>query len=82
MSDSAVTNKKGNLLKSLCARTCFKSSIPDILAIVQRTGALEATLATAAVQAQIAVDALSILPDTAYRQALMQLAAQLLNRRA
>jgi octaprenyl-diphosphate synthase len=54
----------------------------DILAIVQRTGALEATLATAAVQAQIAVDALSILPDTVYRQALMQLAAQLLNRRA
>jgi hypothetical protein len=39
-------------------------------------------MATAAVQAQIAVDALSILPDTVYRQALMQLAAQLLNRRA
>jgi hypothetical protein len=39
-------------------------------------------LASAAVQAQIAVDALSILPDTVYRQALMQLAAQLLNRRA
>jgi octaprenyl-diphosphate synthase len=58
------------------------SKMVDILAIVQRTGALEATLATAAVQAQIAVDALSILPDTAYRQALMQLAAQLLNRRA
>ena len=54
----------------------------DILAIVQRTCALEATLASAAVQAQIAVDALSILPDTVYRQALMQLAAQLLNRRA
>jgi octaprenyl-diphosphate synthase len=58
------------------------SKMVDILAIVQRTGALEATLATAAVQAQIAVDALSILPDTVYRQALMQLAAQLLNRRA
>ena len=35
-----------------------------------------------AVQAQIAVDALSILPDTVYRQALIQLAAQLLDRRA
>jgi len=58
------------------------SKMVDILAIVQRTGALEATLATAAVQAQIAVDALSILPDTVYRQALMQFAAQLLNRRA
>jgi hypothetical protein len=39
-------------------------------------------LASAAVQAQIAVDALSILPDTVYRQALIQLAAQLLDRRA
>jgi hypothetical protein len=39
-------------------------------------------LASAAVQAQIAVDSISILPDTVYRQALMQLAAQLLDRRA
>jgi octaprenyl-diphosphate synthase len=66
----------------LAIETGDTSKMADILDIVQRTGALEATLATAAVQAQIAVDALSILPDTVYRQALMQLAAQLLDRRA
>ena len=66
----------------LAIETGDSSKMADILAIVQRTGALEATLASAAAQAQIAVDALSILPDTVYRQALMQLAAQLLGRRA
>jgi octaprenyl-diphosphate synthase len=66
----------------LAIETGDTSKMADILDIVQRTGALEATLASAAVQAQIAVDALSILPDTVYRQALIQLAAQLLDRRA
>jgi octaprenyl-diphosphate synthase len=66
----------------LAIETGDASKMADILAIVQRTGALEATLASAAEQAQIAVDALSILPDSVYRQALMQLAAQLLVRRA
>ncbi len=54
----------------------------EIVAIVQRTGALEATRASAAAQAQIAVDALGVLPDTPYRQALLKLASQLLGRRA
>ena len=54
----------------------------EIVAIVQRTGALDATRASAAVQAQRAVDALSVLPDTPYREALLKLASQLLGRRA
>jgi octaprenyl-diphosphate synthase len=54
----------------------------DIVAIVQRTGALDATRASAAVEAQRAVDALSVLPDTPYREALLKLASQLLGRRA
>ena len=54
----------------------------EIVAIVQRTGALDATRATAAVQAQRAVNALSVLPDTPYREALLKLASQLLGRRA
>ncbi len=54
----------------------------EIVAIVQRTGALDATRASAAVEAQRAVDALSVLPDTPYREALLKLASQLLGRRA
>jgi octaprenyl-diphosphate synthase len=54
----------------------------EIVAIVQRTGALDATRASAAVQAQRAVDALNVLPDTPYREALLKLASQLLGRRA
>lgn len=54
----------------------------EIVAIVQRTGALDATRASAAVEAQRAVDALSVLPDTPYREALLNLASQLLGRRA
>ncbi len=54
----------------------------EIVAIVQRTGALDATRAAAAVEAQRAVDALSVLPDTPYREALLKLASQLLGRRA
>ena len=54
----------------------------EIVAIVQRTGALDATRASAAVEAQRAVDALSVLPDTPFREALLKLASQLLGRRA
>ena len=54
----------------------------EIVAIVQCTGALDATRASAAVEAQRAVDALSVLPDTPYREALLKLASQLLGRRA
>ena len=53
-----------------------------ILAIVQKTGALQITRQRAAQEAERAITALSVLPDNAYRQALTDLAAQLLQRRA
>lgn len=53
----------------------------QIIAIVQHTGALQATRQSAACEAQRALDALQGLPDNAYRQALEQLAAELLVRR-
>ncbi len=54
----------------------------QILAIVQQTGALDQTRSRAAQEAQRAIDALSLLPPSPYRDALHSLAAQLLDRRA
>ena len=58
-----------------------QSALADIVAIVKSTGALEATRAAAGAEAQRAIAALSDLPNTAYREALHDLAAQLLDRR-
>lgn len=55
--------------------------MPRIIAIVQQTGALEATRAAAAAEAQRALDALPALTQNPYNQALQQLASQLLQRR-
>ncbi len=55
--------------------------LPAILAIVKQTGALEATRAAAAAQAQEAIRALSALPSNKYTEGLLQLASQLLDRR-
>jgi octaprenyl-diphosphate synthase len=54
----------------------------EIIAIVQDTGALAATRTRAAQEAQRAIDALSALPASPYKEALHGLAAQLLERRA
>ena len=54
----------------------------QIIAIVQKTGALRATRDAAAAEAQRALNALHILPKNIYSQALEQLASQLLERRA
>ena len=56
-------------------------ALQQIVMIVRSTGALEATQAAAAAEAQRAMAALSALPPSPYREALHQLAAQLLNRR-
>ncbi len=53
-----------------------------IIEIVDKTGALTATRSAAAAEAQRALDALQILPQNAYSDALRQLASQLLDRRA
>ena len=54
----------------------------QIIEIVQKTGALTATRAAAAAEAQRALDALHTLPQNTYADALRQLASQLLDRRA
>ena len=54
----------------------------EIVAIVHDTGSLAVTRTRAAQEAQRAIDALSILPPSPYKEALHGLAAQLLERRA
>ena len=55
--------------------------LAPIVQIVRQTGAMQATRAAAGQEAQRAMSALSALPDNPYRQALMALAEQLLDRR-
>jgi octaprenyl-diphosphate synthase len=53
-----------------------------IVDIVRETGALEATRLAAAAEAQRAIDALRNFPSNSHTSGLLQLAAQLLERRA
>ncbi len=48
--------------------------LDEILLIVQQTGALEYTYEAAKAQSQAAIDALSVLPDSDYKSALIDLA--------
>ena len=57
-------------------------NMSQIIEIVQKTGALQATRDAAALEAQRAVDALAGLPVNPYRHALLELASQLLVRRS
>lgn len=54
----------------------------QIIAIVHQTGALRATRDAAALEAQRALNALRMLPQNIYSDALTQLASQLLERRS
>ncbi|PZQ73680.1 MAG: octaprenyl diphosphate synthase [Variovorax paradoxus] len=58
------------------------SRLPQLIAVVKETGALDATRAAAAAEAQRAIDALAMLPVNSFTEGLLQLAAQLLERRA
>lgn len=56
--------------------------LDEIIQIVRRTGALDATRAAASAEAERAIAALGILPKGPYQEALHDLAAQLLDRRS
>ena len=56
--------------------------LPRIIEVVRRTGALDRTRAAAADQAQLAVEAARALPTNEYSNSLIELAAQLLQRRS
>ena len=55
--------------------------LESIVAIVRGTGALDVTRAAAAAEAQTAIDCAMLLPRNPYAEGLVQLAAQLLQRR-
>jgi octaprenyl-diphosphate synthase len=55
-------------------------ALQTIAEIVRRTGAMQATRDAASEQAQLALAALTHLPDTPHKQAMAELAEQLLNR--
>ena len=57
-------------------------SLQTIASIVRKTGAMQATRQAASAQAQLALDALSVLPENNYKTALATLAEQLLQRQS
>ena len=57
-------------------------ALQTIADIVRRTGAMQATRDAASGQAQLALTALTHLPDSPYKQAMAELAEQLLSRQA
>ena len=67
---------------SLAVETSGLENMAEIITIMEKTGALEATRKVAASEAQRALDSLENLPQNNYSQVLHQLASQLLGRRA
>lgn len=80
-----IAMQRGSELERATIRQAIETGGTDqmvqIIAIVQKTGALEATRDAAAVEAGRALRALQTIPRNAYSDALTQLASQLLARR-
>jgi len=55
-------------------------ALADIVQIVRETGAMQATREAASAEAQLALNALKVLPESVYKQALEDVAGQLLAR--
>ncbi|MDP1741848.1 polyprenyl synthetase family protein [Polaromonas sp.] len=81
-----IAMQRGNPAEQQLIRQAIEAGqtgqLPDIIAIVRQTGALQATREAAAAEAERAVQALSVLGRNAYSEALLQLASQLLQRRS
>ena len=81
-----VAMQRGTPQQRDTIRTAIEQGATDtldtIIAIVKETGALTATREAAAAEARIAIAALDGFPDTPHTAALLQLAAQLLDRRS
>ena len=81
-----VAMQRGDADQRETVRTAIESGsterLPQIIEIVRATGALDATREAAAAEAQRALDAADGLPPGTYKDGLLQLAAQLLERRS
>ena len=80
-----IAMQRGTELERATIRQAIETGgteqMAQIIAIVQQTGALQATREAAAAEAQCALNALQALPQNPYSSALEQLASQLLERR-
>lgn len=56
------------------------ANLDEVLSLIRATGAIQASKAAAWQEAQRAIDALSVLPDTTFKNALIELAASLQGR--
>ncbi len=81
-----VAMQRGDAAQRAMVRGAIESGsteqLPSIIEIVRATGALDATRRAAAAEAQRALDAADGLPAGTYTDGLLQLAAQLLERRS
>jgi octaprenyl-diphosphate synthase len=80
-----IAMQRAPRLQALVIQSAIQSGGIDQLAqvvqIVRSTGSLDATRQAAALEAQRAMDALALLPNNRFKSALLQLAAQLVDRR-
>jgi octaprenyl-diphosphate synthase len=74
-----TAEQRGLIQKAI--ETGSVNQLSSVIAIVRETGALEASRKAAMSEAQRAVDAAQHLPDGEYKDALVALASQLLERR-
>jgi len=81
-----IAMQRGTEAERLTLRQAIETGgtgqMAEIIAIVQQTGALQATRDAAAAEALRALNALQTLPHNPYSDALAQLASQLLVRRS
>jgi octaprenyl-diphosphate synthase len=81
-----VAMQRGNAQQRETIRLAIQNGstqeLEQIVAIVRATGALDATRQAAALEAQRATEAALLLPANSYTEGLLQLAAQLLERRS
>lgn len=81
-----IALQRANLHDSEILRRAIQSgeedNLDEVVAIVKSVGAIEAARAAAAREAQRAIDAASMIPRTGFRDCLIELPAQLLERRS
>jgi octaprenyl-diphosphate synthase len=76
---ASASNGEAEWLKA-CISARSADSLPDVLAIVRRNGALEYTQAKARAESEAAIHCLEALPDNVYRNALDTLARFAISR--
>jgi octaprenyl-diphosphate synthase len=81
-----IAMQRGTAAQSSVVRSAIENgsvdALSDVIAIVRETGALDATREAAAAEAQRAMAAAAKLPVNLHSEGLLQLAAQLLQRRS